>query len=166
MNYIKAQFLKDDKPAGRAYTYCTEDDVKTGDLVMDPRGSKLVVVGEPVDMTWVEAYGPDKIAVVKKYVGLAEYRIIDIWDSKTKMTREDGRYPLRLGRIVKEPKPSIGMPMILEYLRNADGTDYSGRSLRTSRVIEIREKTGILEVETMNSIYVFEPAAAEKSEER
>ena len=55
--------------------------------------------------------------------------------------------------------------MILEYLRNADGSDYSDRSLRTSRVIEIREKAGILEVETMNSIYIFEPAAAGESEE-
>lgn len=165
MNYIKAKFLKDDKPAGRAYTYCTEDDVKTGDFVMDLRGSKLVVVCEPVDMTWVEAYGPDKVAVVKKFERPTEYRIIDIWDSKTETTRKDGRYPLRLGRIVKEPKPNIGMPMILEYLRNADGSDYSDRSLRTSRVIEIREKAGILEVETMNSIYIFEPAAAGESEE-
>lgn len=162
MYYIKAKFLKDDKPTGRAYTYRTEDEANIGDFVTDSKGSKLVVVGE-ADMEWVDSYGKAKLAVVKKYAGLAEYRIIDIWDSKTKMTREDGRYPLRLGRIVKEPKPSIGMPMILEYLRNADSTDYSGRSLRTSRVIEIREKTGILEVETMNSIYIFEPAAAGKS---
>lgn len=66
MNYIKAKFLKDDKSSGRAYTYRTEDDVKPGDLVMDPKGSKLIVVDE-ADMEWVDSYGKDKVTVVKKY---------------------------------------------------------------------------------------------------
>lgn len=162
MNYIKARFLNGDKPSGRAYTYRTEADVKPGDFVTDQKGSKLVVVGE-ADMEWVDSYGKHRLAVVKKYDKPTEYRIIDIWDSKTETTRKDGRYPLRLGRIVKEPKPNVGMPMILEYLRNADGSDYSGYTLRTSTVIDVREKTGILEVETMNSIYVFEPVAAGES---
>lgn len=68
MQYIKARFLKQDKPAGRAYTYRTEDDLKLGDIVTDAKGSKLVVVDEPVDMAWVETYGADKVGVVKKYV--------------------------------------------------------------------------------------------------
>lgn len=68
MQYIKAKFMKRDKPAGRAYTYRSEDDLSPDDIVTDAKGSKLVVVDEPVDMTWVEAYGADKVGVVKKYV--------------------------------------------------------------------------------------------------
>lgn len=68
MQYIKAKFLKEDKPTGRAYTYRTEDDVKPGDSVTDSKGSKLKVVDEPVDSAWIMAYGADKVGVVKKYV--------------------------------------------------------------------------------------------------
>lgn len=68
MQYIKAKFMKQDKPAGRAYTYRSEDDLKPGDIVTDSKGSKLVVVDKPVDAAWIMAYGADKIAVVKKYV--------------------------------------------------------------------------------------------------
>lgn len=166
MQYIKCKFLKEDKPTGRAYTYRTETDVKPGDIVTDSKGSKLMVVDEPVDAAWIMAYGADKVCVVKKYEGAkqAEYRIVDIWDAKSKKSRTDGRYPLRIGRIVKEPKPQIALPMVLEYLRNADGSDYSGYILTTSRVVDVREKTGILEVETMNSVYIFEPVAAESEE--
>lgn len=67
MNYIKAKFLKDDKPAGRAYTYRCEEGIQPGDMVTDVKGSKLAVVDDPVDMMWVETYGSDKVAVVKKY---------------------------------------------------------------------------------------------------
>ena len=68
MNYIKAKFMKDDKPTGRAYTYACEADVKPGDIVTNDKGSKLIVVDEQVDMACVEAYGADKVGVVKKYV--------------------------------------------------------------------------------------------------
>lgn len=68
MQYIKAKFVKQDKPAGRVYTYRTDDDLKPGDIVIDAKGSKLVVVDEPVDAAWIMAYGADKVAVVKKYV--------------------------------------------------------------------------------------------------
>ena len=67
MQYIKAKFLKQDKPTGRAYTYQTEDDVKPGDIVTDAKGSKLQVVDEPVDAAWIMAYGADKVGVVKKH---------------------------------------------------------------------------------------------------
>ena len=67
MNYIKAKFLKGEKPFGRAYTYRCEEELKAGDMITDAKESKLIVVDEPVDMTWVEAYGADKVAVVKKY---------------------------------------------------------------------------------------------------
>lgn len=67
MQYIKAKFVKEDKPTGRAYTYRTEDDVKPGDIVTDAKGSKLMVVDEPVDVEWIRAYGVDKVGIVKKY---------------------------------------------------------------------------------------------------
>ena len=100
----------------------------------------------------METYGADKVAVVKKY---EEYRIVDIRDAKTRITRSDDRCQLRIGRIIKKPNPHIGLPMILEYVRNTDGTDYSG--LKTSRVcgLFINEK-GNFVVETMNSVYEFE----------
>ena len=66
MQFIKAKFMKDNQPAGRSYTYKTEDDIKADDIVTNEKGSKLVVVDEPVDMTWVETYGADKIGVVSK----------------------------------------------------------------------------------------------------
>lgn len=68
MQYIKAKFMKNDKTTGRAYTYKCEDDLKSGDIVTDSKGSKLVVVDEPVDSAWIKAYGADKVGVVKKYV--------------------------------------------------------------------------------------------------
>ena len=68
MQFIKAKFMKDNQPSGRSYTYRCEDDVKADNIVTNDKGSKLVVVDEPVDMAWVETYGADKIGVVKKYV--------------------------------------------------------------------------------------------------
>ena len=68
MQYIKAKFMKQDKPVGRAYTYCTEDDLKPGDIVTNVKGIKLQVVDEPIDAAWIMAYGTDKVGVVKKYV--------------------------------------------------------------------------------------------------
>ena len=90
---------------------------------------------------------------------------MDIRDVKTKETRTDGRYPLRIGRIVKEPKAYDMQPMALEYLRNADGSDYSGKFLRTSCVIEsFVNQNGNLIIITMNSEYEFEPIKAESEE--
>lgn len=68
MQYIKAKFMKDDKPTGRSYTYACKTDVKPGDIVTNDKGSKLTVVDEPVDAAWIMAYGADKVSVVKKYV--------------------------------------------------------------------------------------------------
>lgn len=68
MQFIKAKFMKDNQPTGRAYTYKTDDDVKVGDIITNDKGSKLIVVDEPVDSAWIMAYGADKLSVVKKYV--------------------------------------------------------------------------------------------------
>lgn len=66
MKHIKAKFLKDEKPVGRAYTYKTSDDVIPGDIVLNEKGSKLQVVDETVDEEWIAVYGTDKIATVCK----------------------------------------------------------------------------------------------------
>ena len=63
MNYIKAKFPNNT----RSYTYRTEDNVKAGDTVVNAKGAKLMVTDESVDIAWVETYGADKVAVVKKY---------------------------------------------------------------------------------------------------
>lgn len=159
MNYIKAKFSS----SSRSYTYRTEDSVKVGDTVVTAKGTKLTVTDESVDMKWVETYGADKVAVVKKY---EECRIVDIRDVKTRITRSDGRYPLRIGRIVKKPNPHTGLPMILEYIRNADGSDYSGKVLKTSHVCGsyINERDNLV-VETVNSVYEFEIVKNEEGEE-
>lgn len=63
MNYIKAKYTI----PGRSYTFKTEDSVKAGDIVVNSKGAKLTVTDETVDMKWVDTYGADKVAVVKKY---------------------------------------------------------------------------------------------------
>lgn len=63
MQYIKAKFPNNT----RSYTYRTEDSVKAGDTVVNAKDAKLTVTDESVDMKWVETYGADKVAVVKKY---------------------------------------------------------------------------------------------------
>lgn len=160
MNYIKAKYPNQ----SRSYIFATSDDVESGDMVVNAKGAKLIVTDETVDMKWVETYGADKVAVVKKY---EEYRIVDIRDAKTRITRSDGRYPLRIGRIVKKPNPHLGLPMILEYVSNADGSDYSGNVLRTTRVCgSFINKKDNLVVETVNSAYEFEIVKNEESEEK
>ena len=63
MQYIKAKFPN----STRSYVYRTEDSVRVGDTVVNSNGAKLTVTDESVDMKWVETYGADKMAVVKKY---------------------------------------------------------------------------------------------------
>lgn len=62
MNYIKAKFQN----STRSYVYRTKDSVKAGDTVVNAKGAKMKVTDETVDMKWVETYGADKMAVVKK----------------------------------------------------------------------------------------------------
>lgn len=62
MNYIEAKYPHQ----SRSYTFKTEDTISAGDTVVTEKGAKLTVVGE-ADMAWVETYGADKLAVVKKY---------------------------------------------------------------------------------------------------
>lgn len=63
MKYIKVKYPS----SGKSYTVRTEDDVKAGDVVVNTKGAKLTVTDESVDMKWVETYGKDNIAEVKKF---------------------------------------------------------------------------------------------------
>lgn len=62
MKYVKAKYPNQ----SRSYTFKISDTVSAGDTVVTEKGAKLTVVGE-ADMAWVETYGADKVAIVKKY---------------------------------------------------------------------------------------------------
>lgn len=72
--------------------------------------------------------------------------------------RTDGRYPLRIGRIVELDVNKItgSAPMIISYVCDSDGSSLEGLVLYTSRVVGITVKVTEVTVETENSIYVFE----------
>lgn len=84
------------------------------------------------------------------------YKIIDITD-KNGYTRTDDRYPLRIGRICNKPIPIIGYPLLINYVKDRDGSDYN-RSVLTSRCVsyEVKDHENIIVVHTKNSKYVFE----------
>lgn len=84
-----------------------------------------------------------------------KYRIISITQKEGK-DRKDGRYPLRIGRICKQPDPVKGYPLYIEYICNADGSDYSNNFLRTSVVHDVYMRGNIIQIETKNSVYRFE----------
>ena len=91
-----------------------------------------------------------------------EYKITKITHSGTKgergQDRTDGRYPMRIGRTVELDLDNVklGKPMIINYLKNADGSDYSNMCLRTSSVVSIISAASAVFIETMNSIFTFE----------
>jgi hypothetical protein len=91
-----------------------------------------------------------------------KYKIINISHTensgKRGETRKDGRYPLRIGRIVDLDFQQIrvGEPMNLNYLLDADGSDYSKKHLTTSSVTNLNRLERKLIIETANSIFEFE----------
>lgn len=91
-----------------------------------------------------------------------EYKINRILHSGTKgirgIERTDGRYPMGIGRTVDLNLDDIqnGYPMILNYIKNADGSDYSNMYLRTSCVSTIIKMPRTVTIETLNSIFEFE----------
>lgn len=84
------------------------------------------------------------------------YKIIDITDQNG-YTRTDGRYPLRIGRICIKPIPIIGYPLVINYVKNRDGSDYHYSSF-TSRCVsyEVKDRENIIIIHTNNSKYIFE----------
>lgn len=66
MKFYKAKYLKNNTPAGRSYTFKSEEILLPGDKAETPDGKHVQVMDELVDMAWVETYGVDKLAVLKK----------------------------------------------------------------------------------------------------
>lgn len=64
---------------------------------------------------------------------------------------------MRIGRICVKPAPTIGYPLLVNYVKDRDGSDYN-RSVLTSRCIsyEVKNHENIIIVYTNNSKYVFE----------
>lgn len=94
---------------------------------------------------------------------MGNYRIISISHSGTKgargIERTDGRYPKRIGRIVDVDIENLALstPLILNYIKDENGNDYSQYFLRCSNIqgIHIVSKS-LFCVETVNTIYEFE----------
>ena len=87
---------------------------------------------------------------------MEEYRIVSVTDLSG-YDREDGRYPLRVGQICTKPFAAEGYNMVIHYLRNRDGSDYSNKCLWTSRVSKvIYRNNGDIVVYTKHTIYTFE----------
>ena len=78
--------------------------------------------------------------------------------------RTDGRYPLRIDRIVDFDIKDIevGYPLLLQYIKDYDGTPMKFSLLKTSNIVEVTNigELGIsplsVIVETENSIFEFE----------
>ena len=61
-NYVKARY----EGSKRSYCFAAEEDLKPGDEAVTPNGTKVTVVDEPVDLSWVEAYGKSNIKVITR----------------------------------------------------------------------------------------------------
>lgn len=168
MQIIKVQFLKGETPSGKAYTYFSDEVVSVGDLVQINASAKGIVTEVDVPESEIKAFTLKVKTIVGKikqkepvtepyesFDKMERYKIIGIYH-KNGTPRNDGRYPLRIGRICEEPKAHFGLPMTINYISKADGTDYRGFSLRTSPVTDIGKKENWIQIETLNSIYEFE----------
>lgn len=79
--------------------------------------------------------------------------------------RMDGRYPLRINRIVKLCSSSLieGTRLVLEYVKDENGNDYSGMYLFCSTIKDwdyVYENR--IRIETCNSIYELEEIETEE----
>ena len=92
------------------------------------------------------------------------YKLISIQHNGNKdekyKDRTDGRYPLRVGRICELEQCDMGLPLIIRWITDQNGNDYTG-TLRCSRVMGLSQETNIFTgeyiftVETLNTIYEF-----------
>lgn len=96
------------------------------------------------------------------------YKIKSIRHSGVKGTkglaRKDGRYPKRVGRIVRMNinDLTVGIPLVLDYVKDENGNDYSSYYLRCSIINGIHiVSDNLFCVETNNSIYEFEKVESE-----
>ena len=73
--------------------------------------------------------------------------------------RTDGRYPLRIGRIVELDTDDLEIDnqLILDYIKDEKGNDYSGMSLYCSIIVDWDYAyDNRIKIETLNSIYELE----------
>ena len=73
--------------------------------------------------------------------------------------RTDGRYPLRINRIVELDVRTLakGFPLILDYVKDENGNDYRGMSLNCSLIKDWDYVfDNRIKIETNNSIYELE----------
>lgn len=83
---------------------------------------------------------------------------------KRNTNRTDGRYPLRIGRIIDLDIKDIqiGMPLVIKYVRDVDDTPMKWQVLRTSDVFNVEVDSCfnsdpiVKIIETKNSIFEFE----------
>lgn len=68
MNFYKAKYLRNSVPAGRSYTFKSDEVFLPGKKAETADGKHVQIVDEPVDIAWVETYGEENVAVLKKYV--------------------------------------------------------------------------------------------------
>lgn len=68
MNFYKAKYLKNNAPAGRTYTFKSEEILSPGDKAETPDGKHVQIVDEPVDADWIKAYGIDNIKQIIRKV--------------------------------------------------------------------------------------------------
>lgn len=60
--YVKARY----EGSKRSYCFLAEDDLQPGDKAITQNGAIVTVVDDPVDMSWLDAYGRNKIKTIKK----------------------------------------------------------------------------------------------------
>ena len=72
--------------------------------------------------------------------------------------RTDGRYPLRIGRIVEMKYDSIeiSVPTTLHYVRDSDGSPLIFKYIRTSDVVSKSKNNNKVVITTRNSVFEFE----------
>lgn len=120
MQYIKCKFIIGGNPAGRSYTYKCEDDVTPGDTVVDAKGSKLIVVDEPVDVEWIRVYGINKVAAVKKEPAPAIVKEWSLTYSCSKYTAPELRIPQLAGKIFGSDKFRDGADIVTSGIRKIE----------------------------------------------
>ena len=94
---------------------------------------------------------------------MKNYKIKSILHSGTRGTRNtprtDDRYPLRINRVVELDTRSlvVGQPLILYYVLDENGNDYSNRYLRASTICDWNFVfNNRIRIETTHSIYELE----------
>ena len=94
---------------------------------------------------------------------MKQYKITSIKHTGSKgqrgTSRTDGRYPLRIGRIVELDVNTLmeGDQLVLDYVKDENGNDYRGLSLYCSIIKDwdfVYENR--ISIETKNSIYELE----------